>query len=56
MLARWKAQQLGNGGAVDTVDLEEIHVIGCYGTDTDILNADMRRALEALPDKTDRKK
>jgi hypothetical protein len=51
MLAHWKAQHLGSGGAVDTEELEEIHVVGCYGTDTDILNEDMRRALESLPDK-----
>jgi ankyrin repeat protein len=52
MLARWKVQYLGNsaadpGGKV----FEEIHVIGCYGTDTDILDADMRHAIEALPRK-----
>jgi ankyrin repeat protein len=52
MLARWKAQHLGNEAA-DPEDkvLEEIEVIGCYGTDTDILNADMRRAIESLPSK-----
>ncbi|MDR2452494.1 MAG: ankyrin repeat domain-containing protein [Candidatus Accumulibacter sp.] len=52
MLAYWKAQHLGNGAA-DPADkvFEEIQVIGCYGTDTDILDEDMRRAIESLPRK-----
>ena len=52
MLAHWKAQHLGNEAA-DPEDkvFEEIQVIGCYGTDTDILDADMRRAIESLPTK-----
>lgn len=52
MLARWKAQHLGVGGAVDTAEIveEEVHVVGCYGTDTDILNEDLRRAIESLPE------
>jgi hypothetical protein len=54
MLARWKAQHLADKAvAVADTDepIEEIQVIGCYGTDTDILDADMRRAIEALPAK-----
>ncbi len=50
MLARWKAQHFGarqsatapHGEAV----IEEIQVGGCYGTSTDVLNAEMRRAVE----------
>jgi hypothetical protein len=56
MLARWKAQHLGTGapntGAGQDEGVEEIRVDGCYGTDTDILNTDMRRAVEALPPKS----
>ena len=55
MLARWKAQHLGTGktaAETDHVDVfEEIKVGGCYGTDTDVLNAEMRRAVEALSPK-----
>lgn len=55
MVARWKAQHFGahqasaaaDGGAV----IEEIQVGGCYGTDTDVLNAEMRRAVEELTQK-----
>jgi hypothetical protein len=54
MLAKWKAQHLG--ASVDVGEIqnepEEIRVGGCYGTDTDILNAEMRRAVEALSPKT----
>ncbi|MDR2112697.1 MAG: ankyrin repeat domain-containing protein [Candidatus Accumulibacter sp.] len=50
MLARWKAQHLGTGRTSATVDtddvIEEIHVDTCYGTDTNILDEDMRRAIE----------
>jgi ankyrin repeat protein len=50
MLAYWKAQHLGAIAAVDTGEkvFEEIQVIGCYGTDTDILNADMLSTVEAM--------
>jgi hypothetical protein len=52
MLARWKAQQLGSGHAPAPGGIvEEIKVGGCYGTDTDILNEDMRRAVEQLSPK-----
>jgi ankyrin repeat protein len=55
MLARWKAQHLGVDKAAAVAGqnepIEEIQVIGCYGTDTDILDAEMRRAIEALPPK-----
>ena len=54
MLARWKAQHLGTNKAAeaDHIDVfEEIKVGGCYGTDTDVLNAEMRRAVESLTPK-----
>ena len=52
MLARWKAQHFGarqsataqHGEAI----IEEIQVGGCYGTSTDVLNAEMRRAVEDI--------
>lgn len=50
-LARWKAQHLGaahNAAANGNAVIEEIQVGGCYGTDTDLLNAEMRRAVEQL--------
>ena len=56
MLARWKAQHFGvstvDTGASQGEAVEEIRVDGCYGTDTDILNSEMRRAVEALPPKS----
>lgn len=49
MLARWKAQHFGTGsGDGDAPVIEEIQVGGCYGTNTDVLNAEMRRAVEEL--------
>jgi hypothetical protein len=54
MLARWKAQHLDAGKAAAAAPgpvIEEIQVGGCYGTDTDVLNAEMRRAVEALSPK-----
>ena len=55
MLARWKAQHLGADKATAALDhgpvIEEIQVGGCYGTDTDVLNAEMRRAVESLSGK-----
>ena len=52
MLARWKAQHFGahqSGTAAhgDAI-IEEIQVGGCYGTSTDVLNAEMRRAVEDI--------
>ena len=50
MLARWKAQHYGARlsatGQLDGAVIEEIQVGGCYGTNTDVLNAEMRRAVE----------
>ena len=50
MLARWKAQHYGARlsatGQLDGAVIEEIQVGGCYGTSTDVLNAEMRRAVE----------
>ena len=52
MLARWKAQHFGTSQAASLADgepvIEEIQVGGCYGTDTDVLNAEMRRTVEEL--------
>ena len=53
MLARWKAQHFGVGQASGGVAgnepvIEEIQVGGCYGTNTDVLNAEMRRAVEEV--------
>lgn len=52
MLAKWKAQHLSTSVAeASQGEPEEIRVGGCYGTDTDILNSEMRRAVEALSPK-----
>ncbi|WP_305074931.1 ankyrin repeat domain-containing protein [Propionivibrio sp.] len=52
MLARWKAQQFGAAGTGFPIDgetvIEEINVGRCYGTDTGILDAEMRRAVEEI--------
>lgn len=51
MLARWRAQHFGISQSKDAIEeipaVEEIQVGGCYGTDTDVLDAEMRRAVEA---------
>ena len=49
MLARWKAQHFGMSqasGDFDEPAVEVIQVGGCYGTDTDVLNAEMKRAVQ----------
>lgn len=49
MLARWKAQHFGASqasGSHEPPVIEEINVVGCYGTDTGVLDAEMRRAVE----------
>lgn len=57
MLAKWKAQHFGastsgaNQAGSDFPDVEEIQVLSCYGTDTDVLNAEMRRAIEEMTKK-----
>ena len=57
MLAKWKAPHFGartsgsNHAGSDFPDVEEIQVLSCYGTDTDVLNADMRRAVEDMAKK-----
>ena len=57
MLARWKARKFGTGGesageagAQDDLlhEVEEIKIVTCYGTSTDVLNADMRHAIEEM--------
>ena len=48
MLAKWKAEHFGATlatGASHPV-VEEIQVLSCYGTDTGVLDAEMRRAVE----------
>ena len=49
MLARWKTQHLNAAEPSDKI-LEDLQVIDCYGADTDILNTEMRRAIETLAD------
>lgn len=48
MLARWKAQHFQSGARDSAPVIEEIQVGGCYGTDTDVLNSEMRRAVEEI--------
>jgi ankyrin repeat protein len=54
MLARWKAQHFGasqSGGQQSDGNrpvIEEINMVGCYGTDTDVLNDEMRRAVQEM--------
>ena len=56
MLARWKAREFGNASEQegsqaapdDFGEIEEIKIVTCYGTSTDVLNADMRRALDEI--------
>ena len=56
MLARWKAQHFGARTSEASLagsdpEIEEIQVLSCYGTDTDVLNAEMRRAVEEMTKK-----
>ena len=49
MLAKWKAQHFGVSQAAAHSGppvVEEIQVLSCYGTDTGVLDAEMRRAVE----------
>lgn len=52
MLARWKAARLGTRQVKDSPEdapvIEEIQVGSCYGTDTGVLDAEMRRAVEDI--------
>ncbi len=54
LLAQWKAQHLNPLGLKDAASglaepvIEEIHVVGCYGTDTNVLDAEMRRAVQEM--------
>ena len=57
MLAKWKAQHFGAStsgakpGDNALLDVEEIHVLSCYGTDTGVLEAEVRRAVEDMAKK-----
>lgn len=56
MLAKWKAQHFGASQAGQSGDvspeIEEITVVGgCYGTDTGVLDAELRRAIETMDKK-----
>jgi len=53
MLARWKAQHFGanqssGDGANESPVIEEIQMVGCYGTDTNVLEADVMRYAREL--------
>ena len=57
MLAKWKAQHFGastsgaNQSGSDFPHVEEIQVLSCYGTDTGVLDAEMKRAIEEMTKK-----
>ena len=54
MLAKWKAECFNansnapGSDAMNSPAVEEIHVLSCYGTDTNVLDAEMRRAIENM--------
>lgn len=54
MLSKWKAQHFGarnSSAAPDETEapvVEEIQVLSCYGTDTGVLDAEMRRAVDEI--------
>ena len=60
MLARWKAQQIGTAQTGEIDDslpvVEEIQMVGCYGTDTAVLEADVMRAAREMAAKLAEKK
>jgi ankyrin repeat protein len=55
MLARWKAQHFGagqsSGDGQNEPVIEEIQMVGCYGTDTSVLEADVMRYARELGNK-----
>lgn len=57
MLAKWKAQHFGVSQAAQQSghalpEIEEINVVGgCYGTDTNVLDTELRRAITAMDKK-----
>lgn len=56
MLAKWKAQHFGASQAAQQAgdpfpEIEEINVVGCYGTDTSVLDAELRRAIDVMDKK-----
>jgi ankyrin repeat protein len=53
MLSRWKAQHFEASSSAgpdenESPVVEEIQVLSCYGTDTGVLDAEMRRAVEEI--------
>lgn len=59
-MARWKAQHFGirttDTGGVQLPELEEIQMTSLVGTDTDILDAEMRKAIAEMEIKRKSKK
>ena len=55
MVAQWKAEHLANNTKSDenvsSPVIEEIEMIGCYGTDTAVLEADVMRAAREMAEK-----
>lgn len=57
MLAKWKASHFGAGApkpkptGKDLPTVEEIQMVGCYGTDTDVLDAEVRRSVQQMSKK-----
>jgi len=57
MLARWKAQHFGTStpgseqAGQEIPVIEEIKMVGCYGTDTGVLEADIRRFVREMDSK-----
>lgn len=56
MVARWQAERFGAVAASQHTDddepvIEEIQMVGCYGTDTSVLEADVMRAAREMAEK-----
>ena len=55
IVAQWKAEHLANNTKSDenvsSPVIEEIEMIGCYGTDTAVLEADVMRAAREMAEK-----
>ena len=54
-VARWQAERFGAVAADpqhnDEPVIEEIQMVGCYGTDTGVLDAELRRAIDTMDKK-----